>query len=149
MIEALTQAQIGHVLRSQLIGRIACCDGEKIYVVPITYVFDGKYIYAHSKEGQKIEIMRKHPQVCFEVDSIDNPTNWRCVMVHGKFHELKDKEDQEKALLILKERLMPFRLSETMKPKGLDHGRKIVEKEKRPVVYRIQIVSMTGRYEKV
>lgn len=149
MIGTLTQEQIGQVLRSELLGRIGCGDGENIYIVPITYAFDGQYIYAHSKEGQKVDIMREHPQVCFQVDSIDNYTNWRCVMVHGKFQELKKKEEEENALMILKERLMPYRLSETMKPKGLDLGTKIVEKERKPVIYRIEITNMTGRYEKM
>lgn len=137
------------MLRSELIGRIGCSDGKNIYIVPITYVFDGQYIYAHSREGQKVDIMRKHPQVCFEVDSIDNFVNWRCVVVHGKFQELKKKKEEENALIILKERLAPYRLSETMKPRGLDYGTKILEKERKPVVYRIEITSMTGRYEKM
>lgn len=148
MIGELTQEQIGHVLRSELIGRIGCSDGENIYVLPITYVFDGDYIYAHSREGNKIEIMRKHPQVCFEVDSIETLAHWRCVLVHGKFQEL-NRQDEKNALQILKERLMPYLLSDTMKPKGLDQERKSIEKERRPVVYRIQITSMTGRYEKM
>lgn len=35
-----------------------------------------------------------------------------------------------------------------MRPKGLDHGPERVEKERKPVVYRIKIDHMTGRFEK-
>jgi hypothetical protein len=36
--------------------------------VPITYVFDGEAVYAHSADGLKIRMMRANPHVCFEVD---------------------------------------------------------------------------------
>lgn len=148
MIGALTKEQIEHVLRSGLIGRIGCSDENGVYVVPVTYVYDDNYIYAHSREGMKVQIMRKNPKVCFEVDSIENMTNWRCVVVQGKFQEFEAEAEQTKAFKILKDRLMPYLLSETMRPKGFDHGPERVEKERKPVVYRIKIDHMTGRYEK-
>ena len=148
MIGTLTTEQIEHVLQSGLIGRIGCCDDDTVYVVPVNYVFDDKYIYAHSREGLKVQVMRKNPQVCFEVDSIENMTNWRCVIVHGKFQELKSGAEQTRALKILQDRLMPYLLSETMRPRAIDQVAQSVEKERRPVVYRIEITKMTGRYEK-
>ena len=98
MIGTLTKDQNELVLRSGLIGRIGCQADKKIYIVPVTYVLNENYVYAHSWEGQKIEIMRKNPEVCFEVDSIESMTNWRCVIVHGKFEEIKSAAAQEKAL---------------------------------------------------
>lgn len=148
MTGTLTAEQSEYVLRSELIGRIGCSDENGVYVVPVTYVYDNKYIYAHSREGMKVEIMRKNPRICFEVDSIENMTNWRCVVIQGEFQELEAAVDQAKAFKILKDRLMPYLLSETMRPKGFGHGPERVEKERKPVVYRIKIDHMTGRYEK-
>ena len=96
----------------------------------------------------KIEIMRKNPTVCFEVDSIETMTNWRCVVVHGKFQELTTLEERNHGLKILRDRLMPYLLSETMRPHGFDEVGGNIEKERKPVIYRIQITRMTGRYEK-
>jgi uncharacterized protein len=148
MIGVLTSDQIEHVLASGLIGRIGCSDGKSIYVVPVTYVFLDNCIYIHSREGLKVQIMRENPQVCFEVDSIESMTNWRCVIAHGKFEELKTEPEQTMALKVLKDRLVPYLLSETMRPQWLDHGPEVVEKKLKPVVYRIQITTMTGRFEK-
>jgi nitroimidazol reductase NimA-like FMN-containing flavoprotein (pyridoxamine 5'-phosphate oxidase superfamily) len=148
MIGTLTNEQIEHILRGGLIGRIGCCDGNSVYVVPVTYVFDGEHIYAHSREGLKIQIMRANPVVCFEVDSIETMTNWRCVIVHGEFQELKTAEEQERGLKILKDRLAPYLLSETLRPRGFDYAPAKVEKDRKPVIYRIQISRMSGRYEK-
>lgn len=148
MIGSLTNDQIEHVLRNGLIGRIACYADHKIYVVPVTYVFDGKFIYAHSREGMKVQMMRKNPNVCFEVDSIETMTNWRCVVAWGKFEELDNEAERSKALKILNDRLMPYLLSETMRPHALTHGPERVEKDRKPVVYRINVSEMSGRYEK-
>lgn len=148
MIGTLTKEQIEHILRSGLIGRIACSDANTVYVVPVTYAYDSGYIYAHSMEGLKIRMMRENPIVCFEVDSIETMTNWRCVIVHGEFEELRAGAEQKKALKILKDRLAPYLLSETMRPRGFDVATRRLEKARRPVVYRIKISEMTGRYEK-
>ena len=148
MIGTLTNEQMEHVLQSGLIGRIGCSDETGVYIVPVTYAFHDKSIYVHSREGLKIQIMRKNPQVCLEVDSIESMTNWRCVIVHGKFKELKEEAAYAKGFKILKDRLMPYLLSETMRPQGFGQTPQGVEKERKPVVYRIEITRMTGRYEK-
>jgi len=91
MLGKLSDVQIEQVLHEQFVGRIGCYADGKIYVVPVTYVYDDAYIYAHSKEGLKVQMMRKSPQVCFQVDAMENMTNWRSVIVWGEYQELKRK----------------------------------------------------------
>jgi len=148
MIGSMEKDQIEHVLRRGVIGRIGCSADNKIYIVPVTYVFESEYIYAHSREGMKIEMMRKNPNVCFEVESIETMTNWSCVVAWGKFEELDNEVERTKALKILDDRLMPYLLSETMRPQGHSQTPHGVEKGRDAVVYRISITDMTGRYEK-
>ena len=90
MIGNLTDEQIEEVLRENVLGRIGCSDGERIYVVPINYAYDGKSIIAHSSLGMKIEMMRKTPKVCFEVDDMKSFTNWKSVIAWGEYHELEN-----------------------------------------------------------
>ena len=87
MLGEMTEGQIDQVLASQVIGRIGCHADGKTYVVPVAFAFDGRHIYAHSRNGLKIAMMRKNPTVCFEVESIENMRNWRCVIVNGAFME--------------------------------------------------------------
>jgi uncharacterized protein len=149
MLGTLSKTQIDHVLDSQVIGRIGCYADGKVLVVPITYAFDGKYIYAHSKEGMKIKMMRKNPKVCFEVDVMDNMANWRSVILWGEYEELKEKTSQEKGMKVITERLMPLIASETLKsPEHHSMRPQMVEKEQKAIVYRIKITECTGRYEK-
>jgi uncharacterized protein len=88
----LDKNQIDDFLKSQLIGRLGCSDGNKVYVVPITYAYNNGYIYGHTKDGLKIQMMRKNPNVCFEIDWMKDMSNWKSVIVYGTFEELKGEE---------------------------------------------------------
>lgn len=145
MIGQLTSAQIHQVLTSEVVGRIGCHGDGKTYVVPVAFAYDGTHIYAHSKTGTKILMMRKNPKVCFQVDIIENMVNWRSVIIHGEYEEMKTISEQKKAYTLLKERLAPVHTSDTTKPvQPPSPG----EKRLRPIFFRISIVEMSGRYEK-
>ena len=148
MLGELDDIQIDHILNSQYVGRIGCRSGKDVYVVPITYAYDGTYIYSFSKVGTKIKIMRKNPRVCFQVDAIDNMANWRSVLVWGEYEELASESERKKAAKIISGKLDPITTSETLVPKRQTMAPQIVEKQKRTISYRIRIRSKSGRYEK-
>ncbi|WP_186758065.1 pyridoxamine 5'-phosphate oxidase family protein [Echinicola salinicaeni] len=150
MIGTLTNDQISHVLYGQNIGRIACQNNGKIYIVPISYAFDKGFIYGHSKLGMKIKMMRKVPNVCFQVDSIDNMTNWRSVIIWGEYEELTDEVDYRYGIKLLEDKLTPFVPSTAIRslPEKEHSQPEIVQKSTRPIVFRIRILEQTGRYEK-
>jgi nitroimidazol reductase NimA-like FMN-containing flavoprotein (pyridoxamine 5'-phosphate oxidase superfamily) len=149
MLGTLTSDQIDHVLQTEMIGRIGCYDGKEVYVVPVTYVYHDGYVYAHSKEGRKVQVMRKNPDVCFQVDAMDNMANWRSVIAWGKFEELVGEKAQKEGMKILTDRLMPLLTSETVRPThGLSRPPEILEKGYKAVAYRIKIKKSSGRFEK-
>ncbi len=148
MLGTLSDHQIDQILQSLIIGRLGCSVEDKIYIIPVTYVFQNGYIYAHSKEGLKVEIMRKNPKVCFQVDAIENMTNWRSVLVWGEFEELKSEEAQTQAIHILADRFAPYVTSETLKSSSNSTPPGRVEKKLKAVVYRIKITEKSGRFEK-
>ena len=149
MLGELTSNQIDQVLYSQVIGRIACYADDKAYIVPVTYAYDGKYLYANSREGMKITMMRKNPEVCFEVDIVENMANWRSVVMWGKYEELKTESDRQRAAKILKDRITPLQTSETVsRPMEGSIPPLIVEKKRRAITYRIKVIEKTGRFEK-
>lgn len=83
MLAQLTKGQIESVLYSLIVGRLGCHADDTTYVVPITYAYDGNYVYGHTREGLKIDIMRKNPKVCFQVDATEDMGNWRSVIAWG------------------------------------------------------------------
>lgn len=149
MLGTLTEEQSKYILVSHHVGRIGCYADGRIMVVPVTYVSDGKYIYAQSLEGTKINMMRKQPQVCFQVDSIDSLTNWRSVLVWGEYEELNSPEEQSHARKLIAERLAPLRLGQTVDPsREFGDPPYTVQKNPKPVMFRISIQEITGRFEK-
>lgn len=150
MIGKLTNEQIEEVLKSNLFGRIGCNDGKKTYVVPINYVYDGKYIIAHSVVGQKIRMMRKNPDICFQVDEIKNVNNWKSVIVWGKYLEITDEMERYNAMKIFVDRILKLKISETAIPPELSEKRVHPRSPGniKPVIYRFVLTEKTGRYEK-
>ena len=148
MLGDLTNGQIEHVLQSMIIGRLGCHADDKTYVVPITYAYNGDYVYGHTHEGMKIRMMRKNPKVCFQVDAMEDMGNWRSVIAWGRYEELITKEERQKGMQILMDRTLPFLTGETTIEHALKdtHGMGITALK--GVCYRIKLTNKTGRFEK-
>jgi len=148
MTGSLTEFQIETLLTSQVIARLGCGQGEELYVVPVLFAYDKPYIYSHTREGRKVALMRQQPQVCMEVDQIDNLSNWRSVIIWGKFEELTGNAAEE-GLQVLKNRLYPLTTS-SYSQSLLDLQAKDVARveQRAEVIYRIRVERQSGRFEK-
>ncbi len=147
MLGKLTTEQCEQILAAEVVGRIGCYADHEVNIVPVTYVFDKGFVYAHSKEGNKVNMKRKNPKVCFQVDRIENMANWRSVIGWGVFEELKEEGEKEIALRVLRERLSPLTTSDSVRPSQFSDPNE-VHRERRPVVYRISLYKLSGRFEK-
>jgi nitroimidazol reductase NimA-like FMN-containing flavoprotein (pyridoxamine 5'-phosphate oxidase superfamily) len=66
----LNTEQIEAVLHPEVIARIGCISDGRVYVVPVSYVYDGTYIWGHGMDEAKLLAMREHPEVCVEVEQV-------------------------------------------------------------------------------
>lgn len=148
MLGELNSSQIENVLQGEVIGRIGCHADDITYVVPVSYVYDGVYAYAHTKEGLKIEMMRTNPMVCFEVDVIENMSNWRSVIAWGKFEEIKKPEERKAGMQKLIDRIMPLMTSETTPHHAMVEAHSKDVGNMPGIVFRIKLNKKTGRFEK-
>ncbi len=149
MFENLDNGQIENVISENIMGRLGCHADGKTYVVPVSYAYDGKYIYVRTFEGLKISMMRKNPNVCFQVDSLEDMADWKSVIAWGTFEELTNEEERNEGLKILISRILPGISSETMKlspvwPFPTDDYSKI-----EGIVFRIRLTEKTGRCERL
>lgn len=147
MIEKLNEQQIESFLHSHMVGRIGCSADGVTYVVPISYAYDGEYIYCHTREGMKIDIMRKNPAVCFQVDELKDIANWRSVITHGVFEELKEPAEREAGLKKLLDRILPLVTSQTMhlSPESPFPPHQL--SGIKGLIFRIRLHNKTGRFE--
>lgn len=151
MKDLLDERMIDQVLENNFVGRLGYRDGERMYITPISYLFfSGRYIIVHSKEGEKIDILRKYPNVCFEVDEIDNISNYKGVLVWGKYEELTDRRERYYALDLLlrkinKQKMAEADTTDTSYPVTENMG---LSSKAKSIVYRIRIEKKTGRFKK-
>jgi len=148
MIGHLNAQEIENLLHHQVIGRIGCCVDNRCYVVPISFAYDGRYIYCRSQEGLKIQMMRKNPRVCFETENTRNHANWQSVVVQGIYEELEDVDARKDALTWLHKRVLPIRSSETTHlgndwPFGTENNDAVDG-----IIFRIQVMEKSGRFER-
>jgi uncharacterized protein len=65
------------------------------YIVPVGYGYgDGKIYFHTCSEGLKMEILRAHPNVCFEADeSISDCSLAKSVIIFGRTEIIADKKE--------------------------------------------------------
>ncbi|MEM3740460.1 MAG: pyridoxamine 5'-phosphate oxidase family protein [Candidatus Korarchaeum sp.] len=102
--------EIEEVIRRAKVCRLAMCNGNIPYCVPVSFGYcDGK-IYVHSaKEGRKLDLLRANNLVCFELD-VDvellrrgsRPCDWtmryESVIGIAEAHFVTDKEEKRRGL---------------------------------------------------
>jgi nitroimidazol reductase NimA-like FMN-containing flavoprotein (pyridoxamine 5'-phosphate oxidase superfamily) len=133
-IRILPPEEIEQLLRTAIVGRIACCghgavgDGRP-YLVPLAYGYDGEAVYAHSGPGRKLDLMRAEPRVTFEVDEAQASDRWRSVIAEGIFEEIADSRRRSAALAVI-------------------YGpAAIPDLGSQTVVFRLRLTARSGRYE--
>lgn len=136
VIVELARAEIDRLLHEQVVGRIGCHADGLTYVVPVIYAYDGSAFYVASVAGQKIEMMRRNPAVCFEVDEYE-AGSWRSAIVQGRYEELAGRE-AETAVELLAERFGRSGGSAAAR-------RRHAAGDRTTVCFRIRIREVTGR----
>jgi nitroimidazol reductase NimA-like FMN-containing flavoprotein (pyridoxamine 5'-phosphate oxidase superfamily) len=147
MIGTLDTEEIEELLKQTFVGHIGCYADGRSYVLPLSFAYDSGYVYMRSYEGKKIDIMRRNPNICFQVDHITDMSNWKSVIAWGEFEELTDNVERTKALKILINRKLPA-LSGVMTKFSSDWPFATENLNSIPgVVFRIYLSEKTGRFE--
>jgi hypothetical protein len=149
MLGTLNARQIDQILRSEVVGHLGCSAEGRIYVAPMSYVYDGACIYGHAIEGLKLRMLRTNPQVCFQVERIENLANWVSVIVWGAFEQVAEDAAKDAMQLFL-DRMEPLQASETaISPHRAPTDVPAIDLQGNPMVFfRIRITERSGRFEK-
>lgn len=149
MVKSLSHKEISDLLKNNFVGRLACCVGGKPYVIPITYYYDpeSNYIISHSGEGMKLEMMRRNPQVCFEIDSVRDLDNWDSVVTWGTFVELKGSFARRE-LHNMVSHLRDLLSDDHPHIQFLSDMSRSQSNDGKSVIYSIQLSELSGRAER-
>ncbi|MFN8791911.1 MAG: pyridoxamine 5'-phosphate oxidase family protein [Bdellovibrionales bacterium] len=141
-IKSLNSSESIKLLEQNRFGHLACHTKDDIYLVPIAYAFEDGCIYSHSKLGKKIEMMRKNPQVCIQVEEVENFYQWKSVIAWGRFEELIGDE-----AIIAMRRLIQKVAEKEDATKRSELEIDLSAQLESAIIFRIRIERSTGRYE--
>lgn len=142
--EISEKAEIENILEKARVCRLAFVDGDIPYIVPLNFGYKDDILYVHSaKQGRKIDLMKRNPRVCFEVDELvrfkkaklacDWGVAYKSVIGTGKAGFIESGEEKKKALDIIMAHYSG---------RSFEYDNDILEKT---TVIRIDIVQMTGK----
>jgi uncharacterized protein len=139
-IEDVPRAEMEALLRRVGFGHLGCVDARgRPYVVPMHFAFDGALIYLFTTEGLKTESIDEHPEVCLQVEEIEDATRWQSVMIFGRAERLSQADDVERAMQFI------TRTNPTLTPALNRTQIDSWGRASNVVVYRIRPEAMDGR----
>ena len=136
--------EIEEILGRASVCRVALCENDKPYIVPLCFGYKEMALYFHcATEGKKLDILRKNNNVCFEVDvdckisktgkSCSWGMKYKSVIGFGKAEFIEDAESKRKALDIFMEHYSD---------ESFEYPQDAVNNT---VVIKVEIESMTGK----
>jgi len=147
MFKNLEKKEIEYILENNYIGQLGYIFNSAPYVVPITYFFDkaSNAIICYSGDGHKMNAMRKNPTISILVSDVDNVTNWKSVLVHGKFEQHFGSDAKaylHKFSLGIKDIILE---KEQSKANFISDFSSKIYKDDIPAVFLIKIEEITGK----
>jgi nitroimidazol reductase NimA-like FMN-containing flavoprotein (pyridoxamine 5'-phosphate oxidase superfamily) len=108
--EITSEQMIEQILAEAQVCRLGLCQGKTPYVVPVSFGYDGTFVYFHTAPaGMKIDFIAANDRVCFELEHevrlIPNdadPCRWSfsffSVIGFGRIEEITDRRGKVDAL---------------------------------------------------
>lgn len=148
MVRTLADPEIWDLVETGSFGHLGChADGET-YVVPISYARDGDRLVGMTSAGRKIEMMRRNPNVCVQVDEVRSLTQWRSAILWGTFEELSGNERNEAVGRLIDKYGLEIDDTEWGFRGGRDVTPPRVDKRPEPMIaYAIRVHKLSGRAE--
>ncbi len=100
-VEDMTPDEMHALLTRAGFGHLGCAREDRPYVLPMHYVWDSQYIYLFTTQGMKTEYIEANPEICIQVEEIDDPSHWKSVVVIGRAERLTQAEETEHAMQLI------------------------------------------------
>lgn len=105
-------SSINAIIDKADVCRLAMVNGDRPYIVPLCFGHQDKVLYFHgAMEGQKIDLIKENPNVCFEFDVAaetlddDEACKWsmkyQSVIGFGKATLIEEVEEKRSALGVI------------------------------------------------
>lgn len=110
--EITDKREIEQIFKDAQVCRLGLYDGNSPYIVPLNFGYKENTLFFHSAlAGRKIDILKKNPGVCFEIDipgktiSSDKACNWSMAFLsiigEGKVIFINNETEKINALNVI------------------------------------------------
>ncbi|WP_242045113.1 pyridoxamine 5'-phosphate oxidase family protein [Anabaena catenula] len=131
--------EIHNLLQKVGHGHLACALEGHPYVVPMQYYFDEPDIYIFTTLGMKTKYMDANPEVCLQVEEVNDLQHWRSVTVTGRAEHITEQQEIDRVMEFVK--MQNPTLSPAINRTWIDAWGRGEEM----ALYRIHPSEMTGR----
>jgi len=142
--EITDREEVRRILAAARVCRVAMVDGDRPYLVPLSFALDGDDLVLHSASaGRKLDLLRRNPAVCFEVEegvelataatACDFTFAFSTVIGEGDVEFVEDAAERGRLLSILAARY------------GAPAGALPAAEVRRTCVLRVRVRSLTGK----
>lgn len=142
--EITERAELYRILAAARVCRLAMCDGDRPYLVPLSFALDGDDLVLHSaRDGRKLEVLRRNPAVCVEVEEsvvvrpaavpCDFSMGYRSVIGFGEVEFVEDPAERLRLLSLFGPRY------------GAPPGPPPAHEVARTRVLRVRVRELTGK----
>lgn len=111
-MEVTDISEIEEVIKKAVCCRLGLVDGDKPYIVPLSFGYQRNALYFHgASEGRRVELIKKNNRVCFELDSDievvkdEEPCHWtvkyRSVIGTGRAFIVENDEEKSHGLSLI------------------------------------------------
>lgn len=144
ILKEMSRKECVDTLSASRLGWLACVHDNRPYIVPIHYALSGIHLYCFSMPGQKIDWMRANPLVCLQAGEFHGQSDWRSVVIEGRYEELSDtpqwESERNHAWSLLQKHVNWW------EPGGFKPQQDQTSLDASPhIFFRIMIENMTGR----
>lgn len=142
--EVTDQNAIEDIILRSKVCKLAMCDRNQPYIVPLCFGFKDNTLYFHSApEGKKIDLLKKNPNVCFEFEILTQVVKsarackwgmkYKSVIGYGKADFITDEDEKRQAFDIIMQQYTneSFEYEEALL--------------KSAIIIKVDIQSMTGK----
>lgn len=103
-VEDMAKGEMVALLLRVGFGHLGCAREGRPYVVPMHYAYDSEALYFFTTEGTKTTYIAANPQVCLQVEEVQDASHWRSVMVTGHAERITQADEMERAMQLITER---------------------------------------------
>lgn len=139
MIREMSEYDIRNMIQHTQLGRLAYVLDNRPYILPLSFRFSGGSLYCFTTEGHKIDALRKNDAVCILFDQIESRTNWRTVVLNGRYREIEREDEKNSIVALMASEPTWWEPAYTKTVAKDGHERKLA-----PVFFRVDIESATG-----